>query len=89
MFTRDLPGLTTPGNWPDEIRRRAPKAGLIISLETTLKTLPGSTHIHLKHPGKPGTLEFTYLPHENRAWLSYHENRYQQGMEEAIQNLAE
>ncbi len=57
------------------LRKLVARFGLRITLDSSLKTYPGSRHWHLKKGNERGTLEVTYLPGEKRAWLSIHENR--------------
>ena len=48
---------------------------LVISLKTTLSTMQGSTHYHLKQGRASGVLEVTYWPQENRLFVEIHGNR--------------
>lgn len=49
--------------------------GLITTQVTTLAKYPGCTHWHFKRGRSRGTLEATYWPDRNRAWLSYRPGR--------------
>jgi hypothetical protein len=49
--------------------------GLRITLHTELKSYPGSTHWHVKHPGATGTLELTWWPDKRKLWMKVHANR--------------
>ena len=70
-----------------EVRGRVEGAGLRITLETTLAGHPGSLHFHIKRGRETGTLEFTYVASEGRAWLSYHENRYAPWIDAAVRAI--
>jgi hypothetical protein len=53
----------------DECRRR----GLVVSSERGLAGRPDSRHWHLRHPGRPGTLELTEL--DERVSVKVHPRR--------------
>ena len=67
-------------------------AGLDMTQDGGLATLPGSTHIHLRHRGeRSGTLEYTMDARGRRAWLSWlswRENRHRPWIEGAVALLA-
>ncbi|MWC30227.1 hypothetical protein [Paenibacillus sp. MMS18-CY102] len=48
---------------------------LNITQKTTLSTLKGSVHYHLKQGKKAGVLEITYWPAKHRLWVEIHDNR--------------
>ena len=69
-------------------REKARAAGLEITLDGRLATLPGSIHLHLRPKGeRAGTLEYTMDVRGRRSWLSWHENRYRPWIEDAIDQL--
>jgi hypothetical protein len=49
--------------------------GLTITQKTTLTTLKGSIHYHLKQGKSRGVLEITYWPQAQRLFLEIHDNR--------------
>ena len=51
------------------------RLGLTISCDGSLSKNPGSRHWHLRNGKRPGTLEVTHWPREQRLWVSYHSNR--------------
>ncbi|CAN5608527.1 hypothetical protein BH11ARM2_BH11ARM2_19560 [soil metagenome] len=62
--------------------------GLDLTLETTLATLPGSVHWHLRKRGeRAGVLEYTMDSRRGTSWLSYQENRFQPWIDEAVGGL--
>lgn len=68
------------------MRSRIRQAGMQLSLDGTLATRPGSIHFHIKSEGKSGTLEYTVDPRHG-ASLSFHANRYQPWIDDAIEVL--
>ncbi len=70
----------------DELRQRLASLSCYVDSETTLKTLPGSIHWHIKRLDASGTLEATWLP-GGEAWLSYHSNRHAPWIDETIEAL--
>ena len=44
--------------------------GLRVTLKTTLRKFPDSTHWHFKNGDERGTLEITFWPAQCRAWFS-------------------
>jgi hypothetical protein len=67
------------------LREHLEAGGYIVILETSLASLLGSGHLHIRKPGaKSGTLEFTVTP-DGTAWLSYHENRFKEWIPEAME----
>ena len=58
-----------------------------VSSRTTLATLPGSIHWHIKSASEPrGTLEFTQLP-SGESWLSFHQNRHRPWINDVLQQI--
>jgi hypothetical protein len=49
--------------------------GLQLASEGRLSKYSGSTHWHFTRPERPGTLEVTLWPREERLWVHYHSNR--------------
>jgi hypothetical protein len=49
------------------------RRGLVVRTERELGGHPGSSHYHLAHPDKPGTLELSEW--QGRAWFSVNERR--------------
>ena len=58
--------------------------GLRSTLKGTLKSYPGSFHWHFKKGDRRGTLEVTFWPRMNRAWLSVQEGRTGNWIDEVI-----
>jgi hypothetical protein len=48
---------------------------LNIVQKTTLSTMKGSVHYHLKLGKLPGILELTFWPLKKRLWIEIHDNR--------------
>jgi hypothetical protein len=48
---------------------------LDVTQKTTLSTMKGSYHYHLKHGKKSGVLEVTYWPQKKSLFIEIHENR--------------
>lgn len=48
---------------------------LDITQKTTLSTMKGSLHYHLKLGKNSGVLELTYWPIKKRLWVEIHDNR--------------
>lgn len=48
---------------------------LEITMKTTLSTMHGSIHYHLKQGKAAGVLEVTYWPRKNRLSVEIHDNR--------------
>lgn len=61
------------------VQETAAAFGLLVVLETTLKTRPGSRHWHCKRGKTAGVLEVTYVPQENVCLVSYHSHRAGEG----------
>jgi hypothetical protein len=57
------------------IEEAALTLGLVTTQVTTLAKYPGCIHWHFKKGKQRGTLEATYWPDRNRAWLSYRPGR--------------
>jgi hypothetical protein len=49
--------------------------GLAITQKTTLSTMKGSLHYHLKLGKNAGVLELTYWSNKKRLWVEIHDNR--------------
>jgi hypothetical protein len=49
--------------------------GLTITQKTTLTTMKGSIHYHLKQGKSRGVLEITYWPQAQQLFLEIHDNR--------------
>jgi hypothetical protein len=62
---------------------------LTISMKTTLSTMKGSYHYHLKFGTLKGLLEVTYWPKQKRLWVDIHENRRAEWNEKMIKPLTE
>jgi hypothetical protein len=69
-----------------------PALGLTTTMRDTLKKYPGCVHWHVKYGRRPGTLELTLWPQQQRAWFSVQSGRTapwiegkMQAMHEAIQ----
>jgi hypothetical protein len=62
---------------------------LTITQKTTLSTLKGSIHYHLKSEKSPGLLEVTYWPKQKRLWVEIHNNRKEKWNEEMIKPFSE
>jgi hypothetical protein len=48
---------------------------LKITQKTTLSTMKGSLHYHLKQGNNAGVLELTYWANKKRLWVEIHDNR--------------
>jgi hypothetical protein len=57
------------------IEEAALTLGLVATQVTTLAKYPGCIHWHFKKGKQRGTLEATYWPDRNRAWLAYRPGR--------------
>jgi len=60
---------------------------LSIKSRGTLKTIPNCIHWHIINNGRKGTLEATFDKNRNRLWLCYHNNRYANWIDDAIEKL--
>ena len=58
--------------------------GLRVTLETTLRKFPESTHWHFKKGDETGTLEITFWPAQCRAWFSIQGGRSAPWLEDKI-----
>jgi len=58
-----------------EIQQIIMEFNLEITLKTTLSTMKGSIHYHLKLGKSPGLLELTYWPLKKKIWIEIHNNR--------------
>lgn len=76
----------------DEARFRAALRRLEVEilLETTLRSVPGGVHLHLRpRTERKGVLEYTLDRDAGQAWLSWHANRYQSWIERLVSELVE
>ena len=48
---------------------------LAASVKTSLKSYPGSSHLHFRKAGERGVVEVTYWKDERRLWINIHSNR--------------
>ena len=72
---------------PEELRIKLESLLCFVSMETSLKTRPGSIHWHIKHSGEAsGTLEATWLA-SGEAWLSVHKNRQAEWIGDIIRKI--
>ena len=69
-----------------------PALGLTTTMRDTVKKYPGCVHWHVKYGRRPGTLELTLWPQQQRVWFSVQSGRTvpwiegkMQAMHEAIQ----
>ncbi|MDQ3457702.1 MAG: hypothetical protein M3498_00130 [Deinococcota bacterium] len=69
------------------IEEAARALGLVTTQVTTLAKYPGSVHWHFKRGRERGTLEATYWPEQNRAWLSYRSGREANWMTPTVQQF--
>jgi hypothetical protein len=60
---------------------------LTIKSRGTLKTIPACIHWHIINHGHKGTLEATFDKNKLRLWLCYHDNRYADWIDEAIDRI--
>jgi len=60
---------------------------LTIKSRGTLKTIPGCVHWHINKNGEKGTLEATFDSTRLRLWLCFHDNRYAEWIDEAIEKI--
>jgi hypothetical protein len=70
-----------------QFRRTIRAEALTLKSEGTLKTIPGSVHWHITKPNKSGTLEATLDNKQSRLWLCYHDNRYADWIDNAIDRI--
>lgn len=61
---------------------------LLIKSRGTLKTIPGSVHWHITCSGQKGTLEATFDQNRLRLWMSYHDNRYAEWIDDAVKKTS-
>lgn len=80
MWRRDLPFHP---DLPTLLPTSAATLGLEIGLSTTLKTVPASLHWHLGRRGTSGTIEVTWDPLNQKAWIEVRLNRTGNGWTEA------
>jgi hypothetical protein len=58
--------------------------GLVKSMKRTLVKHPGSVHWHYKKPRVTGTLEVTSWPLRKQLWITVHEGRRAEWIDEAL-----
>jgi hypothetical protein len=73
----------------DEIERVIKEFNLNITQKTTLSTMKGSIHYHLKQGNHSGLLELTYWPLKKRVWIEIHNNRRAEWNQNMIQPFSE
>lgn len=86
-FDIDLNQCSAQTEIEDAVESTCRALGLIQMIKTDLSKYPGSTHWHYKLGSRSGTLEVTYWPQEQRAWLSIHHNRHADWMDGLIPQL--
>jgi len=74
---------------PARIDRIANELGFVIASRTTLATIPGSIHWHIRKTGFSGTLEITIEPTTNQVWFGIHSNREASWIDDAIHELSQ
>lgn len=62
---------------------------LEVTQKTTLSTMKGSIHYHLKQGKKSGVLEVTYWPNKKRLFVEIHNNRLSEWNQNMIAPFAE
>lgn len=70
----DIKLLEEDSVW-NEIEGIIKEYNLNMTLKTTLSTMKGSIHYHLKLGKLAGLLELTYWPLKKRLWVEIHHNR--------------
>jgi hypothetical protein len=73
----------------NEIEGIIKEFNLTITQKTTLSTMKGTIHYHLKKGKLPGVLELTYWPQKKRLWIEIHDNRKSEWNENIISSFAE
>ena len=63
------------------------ETGLITSLRCTLKKYPNCVHWHVKNNKKPGILEITFWPMQQRAWFTVQDGRKNTWIEGKMKQL--
>ena len=61
--------------------------GLVQAMKGTLAKYQGSVHWHYKKPRVSGTLEVTSWPLHGQLWITVHEGRRAEWIEEALPTL--
>jgi hypothetical protein len=62
---------------------------LEITLDSTLASIPGSIHLHLRPKAeRTGTLEYTMNVRDRQAWLSWHSNRHRPWVDAVVKSLS-
>ena len=75
-------------NLPLRFREAVAACELEIHRSTSLSTLHGSHHWHIRKPGSRGTLEATWLPAEGRFFFSVRDNRNGVWIDAALSQLS-
>ena len=70
----------------EKLVRLAEEGGLVVK-EMSLKSLPPNLHWHFSKPGSKGTLEATLILGTGEIWLSVHDNRRADWVEEAVRRI--
>jgi uncharacterized membrane protein len=73
----------------NEIEGIITEFNLTITQKTTLSTMKGTVHYHLKRGKLPGILELTYWPQKKRLWIEIHDNRKSEWNQSIICSFAE
>jgi len=72
----------------DVVEECCRKAGLEVTMKSTLRSYPGSIHWHFKRPGETrGSLEITLWRERRRAWFSVHDGRGAAWIDDAVNSL--
>ena len=79
-----LPTIFDESEYVNRIETIIKQLSFTINTKTTLDSIPGSIHWHIKNGHEKGTLEATIDIYKPRFWLSYHDNRYADWIDEAI-----
>jgi len=83
----DLPPGLPAARVGDAVMAAAREVGLVLSLEGTLRSYPGSQHWHLRQPNSRGVLELTWWPQQGRLWPKVAANRTAAWIDEALPAL--
>ncbi len=82
-----FPSSAEPRRVQRLVLRTCKDRGLVLSVETSLKSYPGSVHWHFKKEKERGTIEVTYWRHGSRLWISVHSNRQGDWTGEEVRGL--
>lgn len=86
-FQIRLPSNLTFEKVISKFEREVKTHSLIIKSRGTLKTIPSSIHWHITSSGQKGTLEATFDQKRLRLWMSYHDNRYADWIDDAVKKI--